>query len=334
MEIGSGIAHRVREHLPPAARKAAIVTQSNIGIELETGLDQQVFTIGEGEEYKSLDTVGSLCREWAEWGLNRNDVVVGLGGGIVTDVAGFAAAVFHRGLPVIHVSTTLLGQIDAAIGGKTAVNIPEGKNLVGAFWQPNAVICDVAMLDSLPQRHYRAGLGEMAKYHFLDDGAMNALGNDELVDGRLSPEALIDRVEASVVIKADAVAADEREGGRRALLNYGHTLGHALETVGGHDLLHGEAVAIGIGYAATVANSLGRIDEQRVDEHQQVLEGYGLPTLPESAHDFDDLLAVMKRDKKALTGGVTFILDGPQGPEVVNDVDVSILEASYEAWLS
>ena len=334
MEIGSGIAHRVPEHLPPAARKAAIVTQSNIGIELETGLDQQVFTIGEGEEYKSLDTVGSLCREWAEWGLNRNDVVVGLGGGIVTDVAGFAAAVFHRGLPVIHVSTTLLGQIDAAIGGKTAVNIPEGKNLVGAFWQPNAVICDVAMLDSLPQRHYRAGLGEMAKYHFLDDGAMNALGNDELVDGRLSPEALIDRVEASVVIKADAVAADEREGGRRALLNYGHTLGHALETVGGHDLLHGEAVAIGIGYAATVANSLGRIDEQRVDEHQQVLEGYGLPTLPESAHDFDDLLAVMKRDKKALTGGVTFILDGPQGPEVVNDVDVSILEASYEAWLS
>ena len=334
MEIGSGIAHRVREHLPPAARKAAIVTQSNIGIELETGIDQQVFTIGEGEEYKSLDTVGSLCREWAEWGLNRNDVVVGLGGGIVTDVAGFAAAVFHRGLPVIHVSTTLLGQIDAAIGGKTAVNIPEGKNLVGAFWQPNAVICDVAMLDSLPQRHYRAGLGEMAKYHFLDDGAMNALGNDELVDGRLSPEALIDRVEASVVIKADAVAADEREGGRRALLNYGHTLGHALETVGGHDLLHGEAVAIGIGYAATVANSLGRIDEQRVDEHQQVLEGYGLPTLPESAHDFDDLLAVMKRDKKALTGGVTFILDGPQGPEVVNDVDVSILEASYEAWLS
>ncbi len=334
VEIGSGIAHRVREHLPPAARKAAIVTQSNIGIELETGLDQQVFTIGEGEEYKSLDTVGSLCREWAEWGLNRNDVVVGLGGGIVTDVAGFAAAVFHRGLPVIHVSTTLLGQIDAAIGGKTAVNIPEGKNLVGAFWQPNAVICDVAMLDSLPQRHYRAGLGEMAKYHFLDDGAMNALGNDELVDGRLSPEALIDRVEASVVIKADAVAADEREGGRRALLNYGHTLGHALETVGGHDLLHGEAVAIGIGYAATVANSLGRIDEQRVDEHQQVLEGYGLPTLPESAHDFDDLLAVMKRDKKALTGGVTFILDGPQGPEVVNDVDVSILEASYEAWLS
>ena len=135
VEIGAGIAHRVREHLPPLARRAAIVTQANIGIEIDTGLEQRVFTIGEGEAHKSLETVGELCRAWAQWGLNRNDVVIGLGGGIVTDVAGFAAASYHRGVPVIHVSTTLLGQIDAAIGGKTGVNIPEGKNLVGAFWQ-------------------------------------------------------------------------------------------------------------------------------------------------------------------------------------------------------
>lgn len=333
VEIGAGIVGRVREHLPSTARRAAIVTQSAIGVALDTGLEQRIFTIGEGEEHKSLDTIGALCREWAQWGLNRNDVVIGLGGGIVTDVAGFAAAVFHRGLPVVHVSTTLLGQIDAAIGGKTGVNIPEGKNLVGAFWQPNAVICDVDLLDTLPDRHYRAGLGEMAKYHFLDDGAMNALGNDELVNGRLSAEALIDRVEASVAIKADAVVADEREGGRRALLNYGHTLGHALETVGDHDLLHGEAVAIGIGYAAVVAQTMGRIDEQRVEEHEDVLAGYGLPLTPESTFEFDELLAVMQRDKKALTG-LTFILDGPQGCEVVNDIDAATLETSYEAWLS
>lgn len=333
VEIGAGIAARVREHLPSTARRAAIVTQSNIGIEIETGIEQRVFTIGDGESFKSLETIGALCRDWAQWGLNRNDVVIGLGGGIVTDVAGFAASVFHRGLPVVQVPTTLLGQIDAAVGGKTGVNIPEGKNLVGAFWQPKAVICDVAMLDTLPQRHYLAGLGEMAKYHFLDDGEMNALGDGELVDGRLRPDALVARVEASVAIKADAVMADEREGGRRALLNYGHTLGHALETVGQHDLLHGEAVAIGIGYAAAVAHTMGRIDQDRVDEHRDVLRGYGLPLLPDERHDFGDLLEVMQRDKKALTS-LTFILDGPHGCEVVNDIDVETLETSYEAWLS
>ena len=302
-------------------------------MEIETGLEQKVFTIGDGESFKSLETVGSLCSEWAKWGLNRNDVVIGVGGGIVTDVAGFSAAVFHRGLPVIQVPTTLLGQIDAAIGGKTGVNIPEGKNLVGAFWQPKAVICDVAVLETLPQRHYLAGLGEMAKYHFLDDGEMSALGDGELVDGRLGADALIDRVVASVAIKADAVMADEREGGRRALLNYGHTLAHALETVGNHDLLHGEAVAIGIGYAAQVAHTMGRIDQDRLDEHRNVLTGYGVRLLPEVHHDFGDLLAVMQRDKKALTS-LTFILDGPQGCEVVSDVDVETLESSYETWLS
>lgn len=333
VEIGADIAHRVRDHLPSTARRAAIVTQANIGLEIDTGLEQRVFNIGDGEAFKSLETIGTLCREWAQWGLNRNDIVIGLGGGIVTDVAGFAASVFHRGLPVVQVPTTLLGQIDAAIGGKTGVNLPEGKNLVGAFWQPSAVICDVALLDTLPQRHYRAGLGEMAKYHFLDDGSMNALSQGDLVDGRLSADALIDRVEASVAIKVDAVVADEREGGRRALLNYGHTLGHALETVGDHDLLHGEAVSIGIGYAAVVARTMGRIDQQRVDEHEKVLASYDLPMKPPSVPPFDQLLTVMKRDKKALNG-VTFILDGPAGPEVVPNVDVAALEASYAAWLA
>jgi len=332
VEIGAGIAGRVREHVPETARRAAIVTQANIGIEIDSGVEQQVFTIGEGEKFKSLETVGNLCREWARWGLNRNDVVIGVGGGIVTDVAGFAASAYHRGIPVIQVATTLLGQIDAAIGGKTGVNLPEGKNLVGAFWQPRAVICDVEMLDSLPQRHYGAGLGEMAKYHFLDDGSMNALSDGELTNGRLSPEALIQRVEASVAIKARAVSGDEREGGQRALLNYGHTLGHALETVGDHNLLHGEAVGIGIGYAAVVAQTLGRIDETRLDQHRRVLQDYGLALHPEAAPRFDEVLPVMQRDKKALTG-LTFILDGPSGCEVVNDVDIAALEASYDAWL-
>ncbi len=333
VEIGAGVRHRLGDHLPATAKRVAIVTQDSIGVEVDTGREQRVFTIGQGEEHKTIATIEQLTREWAAWGLNRNDVVVGIGGGIVTDVAGFAASVYHRGIPVVHIATSLLGQIDAAIGGKTGVNLPEGKNLVGTYWQPSAVLCDVETLQTLPARHYRAGLGELAKYHFLDDGEMNELSMAELVDGRLGADDLIDRVVASVQLKADAVMADEREGGRRALLNYGHTLGHALETLGNHELLHGEAVAIGIAYAAEVALDMGRIDAERVAQHRAVLAGYDLPMLPPGSPSFDDIAPLLARDKKALEG-ITFILDGDNGCEVVTGVDVDILAASYARFVA
>ena len=174
-------------------------------------------------------------------GLTRRDVVVGIGGGMVTDVAGFAAASWHRGTPVVHVATTLLGMVDAAIGGKTGVNLPEGKNLVGAFWQPLGVICDLDALATLPERELRCGLGEMSKYHFLTGDDLLALALDE-------------RIARCIEIKADVVASDEREGGRRALLNYGHTLAHAIETATDHSIAHGEAVAIGLVFAAELAH--------------------------------------------------------------------------------
>ena len=328
VEIGSGVASRLAEHIPTKSRRVAIVTQESIPVDVDSGREQRTFTIGEGEQYKTIETVQALCREWAQWGLNRNDVVVGVGGGIVTDVAGYAASIYHRGIPVIQVSTSLLGQVDAAIGGKTGVNLPEGKNLVGTYWQPNAVLCDLDVLDTLPSRHYRAGLGELAKYHFLDNGDMNALGVADLTNGRLCADALADRVEASVQLKANAVMGDEREGGKRALLNYGHTLGHALETLGNHELLHGEAVAIGIAYAAEVAFDMGRIDADRVAEHRCVLAGYDLPMLPPGSPSFDDIAPLLARDKKALDG-ITFILDGPNGAEVVTGVDLDVLAATY-----
>ena len=181
----------------------AVVSQAGIPVEVDPGREHRVFLLGEGEAAKTLGTVEELCRQWASWGLTRADVVVAVGGGVVTDVAGFAAAVYHRGLPVVHVPTTLLGQIDAAIGGKTGVNLPEGKNLVGAFWQPSAVLCDTDTLASLPEREYRSGLGELAKYHFL--------GGADL-DGLTLPQ----RVARSVAIKAAVVAGDEREGVRPA----------------------------------------------------------------------------------------------------------------------
>ena len=333
VEIGPGVVSRLADHVPDTARKVAIVSQESIPVEVESGREQRVFTIGQGEQFKTMETVHGLCREWAQWGLNRNDVVVGVGGGIVTDVAGYAASIYHRGLPVIHVATSLLGQIDAAIGGKTGVNLPEGKNLVGTYWQPAAVLCDPDVLSTLPARHYRAGLGELAKYHFLDDGQMNALSVAELHDGRLDAEALADRIEASVQLKANAVMGDEREGGSRALLNYGHTLGHALETLGDHELLHGEGVAIGIAYAAEVAHEMGRIDADRVAQHRAVLAGYDLPMLPPGSPRFDDIAPLLARDKKALDG-ITFILDGPNGCEVVTGVDLDVLATSYERFIT
>jgi 5-deoxy-5-amino-3-dehydroquinate synthase len=309
--VGDGARHHLAAVLPPGVRRAAVVTQQAIGVEVDPGCESRLFTIGEGEPAKSLATVEELCRAWSAWGLTRSDVVVAVGGGLVTDVAGFAAAVYHRGVPVVHVATTLLGQVDAAIGGKTGVNLPEGKNLVGAFWQPTAVLCDTEVLATLPPREMRNGYGELAKYHFL--------GGDNLDDLDLPG-----RVAACVAIKSAVVAADEREAGQRALLNYGHTLGHALEVVGRFDLRHGEAVAIGLIFAARLAAALDRIDATRVAEHLKVITGYDLPSALPAGVDVAELVTVMGRDKKALDG-LTFVLDGPAGLEVVAGVDPQLV---------
>ena len=316
--VGSGARHRLLEVLPsPIPRRAAIVTQPGIDIAVDPGVEHRTFAMPGGEDAKHLGTVEDLCRDWARWGLTRADVVVAVGGGVVTDTAGFAAAVYHRGIPVVHVPTTLLGQIDAAIGGKTGVNLPEGKNLVGAVWQPSAVLCDTEVLGTLPPREYRSGLGEMAKYAFLG------------VDG-LADLPLDEAVAACVRCKAEVVAGDERETGRRAILNYGHTLAHALESAGGYDLRHGEAVAIGLVYAAELARALGRIDLPRVAEHRKVVAGYDLPMTVPPGLDLDDLVERFSRDKKAVDG-ITFVLDGPRGVEPVKVDDRAVLRATLES---
>jgi 5-deoxy-5-amino-3-dehydroquinate synthase len=312
--VGAGARHELGELVPAQARRVAVVTQPGIGWTVDAGGEgrtQHTFEIGAGEPAKILATVEELCRAWSSWGMTRADVVVALGGGVVTDTAGFGAAVYHRGIAVIHVPTTLLGMVDAAIGGKTGVNLPEGKNLVGAFWQPQAVLCDTDTLATLPERERRSGLGEMAKYHFLTGDDLLALPLDE-------------RIAACVAIKAAVVAGDEHEqvGNRkgRATLNYGHTLAHALETAGQYDLRHGEAVAIGLVYAAELARALGRIDADRVAAHRAVVHDYGLPDRLPGGHDHTELVALMGKDKKAIDG-LTFVLDGPDGVEVVAGVD-------------
>jgi len=315
--VGAGARHHLLEVLPIGARRAVVVTQPGIDWPVDPGVEHRVCRIEDGEEAKHLGTVEDLCRDWAQWGLTRNDVVVAVGGGVVTDTAGFAAAIYHRGIRFVSVPTTLLGQVDAAIGGKTGVNLPEGKNLVGAFWQPSAVLCDTETLGTLPPREYRSGLGEMAKYAFLGVDGLRDLPLDEAVA-------------ACVRCKADVVASDEREGGRRAILNYGHTLAHAIETAGHYDLRHGEAVAIGLIYAAELANRLGRITANRVAEHRAVVGSYDLPTCLPPSLDPDDLMALFGRDKKAIEG-VTFVLDGPNGVEPVRVDDTALLRETLEA---
>jgi 5-deoxy-5-amino-3-dehydroquinate synthase len=314
--VGHGTRHVLASLLPSTAKRAAIVTQEGIPLDVDPGLPVEMFTIGHGEQHKSLATIEELCRGFARFGLTRNDVVIGVGGGMVTDVAGYAAASWHRGVPVVHVSTTLVGMVDAAIGGKTGVNIPEGKNLVGAFWQPSGVVCDLDALATLPPREVRCGHGEMAKYHFLTGDDLLAMDEPE-------------RVARCVHIKADIVASDEREGGRRALLNYGHTLAHALEIETDYALAHGEAVAVGLIYAAHLAHALGRIDSGRVEQHYEVVGGsYELSTALPNGLDATRLVELMGRDKKALGGGLTFVLDGPNGVGVVTGVDPTAAHAA------
>ena len=316
--VGHGVLSRTKEMIPSSARRVAIVTQEGIPAKYIPSfgdLHVSNHVIGEGESHKTLTTIERLCREFSQAGLTRGDVVVAVGGGMVTDVAGFAAASYHRGIPVVHVATSLLAMIDAAVGGKTGVNIAEGKNLVGAYWQPHGVVCEMDALETLPEREMRCGLGEMAKYHFI-------------VREDLSSLTMVDRIARCVRIKADIVSADEREGGIRALLNYGHTLAHALEIATDFSIAHGEAVAIGVLYAAHLAHRMGRIDSVRVDEHYEVVHGvYGLHHALPNGITPDQLIIDMGRDKKAIDS-ITFILDSSTGLEVVSGVtDTKIREA-------
>jgi len=311
VHVGQGVRGLLPEVVPDGVGRVVVITQEAVPWTVDPGVEHIRIVVPPGEAAKAVSTVESVCRRLAEWGCSRADMIVAVGGGVVTDLGGFVAAVYHRGIRFIAVPTTLLGQVDAAIGGKTGVNLPEGKNLVGAFWQPSAVLCDTETLSTLPEREMRSGTGEVAKYQFLGAGDLDRLDLDA-------------RVAACVRFKADVVAADERESGRRAILNYGHTLAHAIETAGSYDLRHGEAVAVGLVYAAEVAYRLGRIDTARVAEHYRVIEAWGLPSRVPDMLDDEELVDLFSRDKKAVAD-TTLVLDGPHGVETVVGIDPDVL---------
>jgi 5-deoxy-5-amino-3-dehydroquinate synthase len=313
--VGPGAVTSLAESLPVEASRAVVVTQAAVGVQVDPGVPFATVVIPDGENAKSLANVEELCRAFARESLSGSDVVIAVGGGSTTDVAGLAAALYHRGVAYVNVATTLLAQVDAAIGGKTGVNLPEGKNLAGAFWQPSSVICDTDTLASLDAREISSGRGEMAKYAFLGDDPPGTA---------LLSLAIDEQVARCVALKVAVVTQDEREDGRRAILNYGHTLAHALEVAAfapdhSWDLRHGEAVAVGLVFSAELACRLGRIDEERVELHREVVSGFGLSYAMPPGASTGELVELMSRDKKA-HGDLTFVLDGPRGVERVPGV--------------
>jgi 3-dehydroquinate synthase len=276
----------------------------------ELGCEVAALEVDPGEPSKSPDAAADLWEELLDQGADRKTVVVALGGGVVGDLAGFVAATFGRGLRFIQIPTTLLAQVDSSVGGKVGVNLPGGKNMVGAFWQPRGVLIDVSVLGTLPEREYRAGLAEVVKYGVIQDAEFFAYleANVQRVNAR-DADVLTHIVERCCRLKADVVEQDEREEtGLRAILNYGHTFCHAFEAATGYEtLLHGEGVAIGMMCAARLAERLGRVDAAFVARQRKLLEAFRLPLeVPEV--DRDELVELMYRDKKTERGKLRFVL--------------------------
>jgi 3-dehydroquinate synthase len=283
----------------------------------------------DGEEHKTVETANLVLDALVGSGANRDTTVVALGGGVVGDIAGFAAACYLRGVAFIQVPTTLLAQVDSSVGGKTGVNHPQGKNLIGAFHQPQIVLIDTSTLATLPARELRAGLAEVIKHGVIVDIEFFGWLEENmaaLLD--LDPDAIAYAVQRCCEIKADVVAEDEREAGRRALLNFGHTFGHAIEHCLGYgEWLHGEAVAAGMVMAA----QLSGIDSDELNRLQNLLESAGLPTKP-PAVGAQAMLDAMGRDKKVLQKKLRFVLLGKLGSaHVSSDVDPLLLEKVLEA---
>ncbi|MGA8993009.1 MAG: 3-dehydroquinate synthase [Nocardioidaceae bacterium] len=342
--IGTGLLGELPRLLGPDVRRVAVIHPRALAATgeamradlVEQGYDAHGIEIPDGEEAK-LAPVASFCWQvLGQTGFTRSDAVVTVGGGATTDVGGFVAATWLRGVRVVHVPTTLLAMVDAAVGGKTGINTSEGKNLVGAFHEPAGVLCDLAALATLPHNELVSGLAEVLKCGFIADPAIL-----ELVEA--DPAAAVDPgspvlrelVERSVRVKAEVVAGDLREtGGRsghpgREALNYGHTLGHAIERAERYSYRHGAAVAIGMTFVAELARLAGRLDEATAERHRSVLELVGLPTSYRGAR-WPELHETMKLDKKSRGDRLRFVvLDGLARPAVLTAPDPALLTAAF-----
>jgi 3-dehydroquinate synthase len=288
---------------------------------VEAGCAVTVIEIPDGEKYKNAATLSVVYDDLIEAGLDRSSFIVALGGGVVGDLAGFAAATYLRGISFVQVPTTLLAQVDSSVGGKTAIDHPRGKNLIGAFYQPRLVLVDVATLASLPDREYRAGLAEVIKYGVaIDLQFFEYL--EKYADSIISrkPDCLEYVIHRCCQIKAEVVEQDEKESGLRAILNYGHTLGHAFETVAGYrELVHGEAVAVGMVLAARVSERLGHCSKADTERVTGLITSFGLGITPPYA-ERSKLLEAILADKKSRDGAISFICNRDIGNYVVEQL--------------
>jgi 3-dehydroquinate synthase len=323
--VERGVLQRVAEFVPERAGKLFVVTTEDVwrlhGEKLRAQFADgalQVLIFPGGESNKRMASVETLAEQMMDQGADRTSLVIGFGGGIVTDISGFLAAVFMRGVPVLQIPTTLLAQVDAATGGKTGVNLVSGKNLVGSFHQPQAVLIDPDVLATLPQREYRAGLFEIVKCGVIRDSSLFTLLEQRPQEVLAMQSAVVDElIAAAVRIKAEVVSADEREGGLRRILNFGHTVGHAIEAETKYvRLLHGEAVAWGMLAATRLAELLGMLPTSDAQRIATTVHHYG-PLPPIGDLDEEHLLGRLASDKKTLQGKVHFVL-----PVSIGDVKV------------
>lgn len=331
IRIGPGLLGRSADwRAAIRGRHVLVVTNATIApLYLErvrAGLDgfvHDALVLPDGEAHKTLASTDRMFEALARLGASRDATILALGGGVIGDLAGFAAACWMRGIDFVQMPTTLLAMVDSSVGGKTGVNLPAGKNLVGAFHQPRAVVADTDTLATLPPREYRAGIAEIVKYGAIGDAAFFGWLEEHADALNARDDAvLVDAIATSCRHKAGVVARDEHEHGERALLNFGHTFGHALETDTGYGtLLHGEAVAIGMVLAAKLSADLGRASRADAERLERLLLAFGLPTAPPPS-DPQRLLALMRLDKKNLSGRLRLILwRGVGHAEIVPDVD-------------
>jgi 3-dehydroquinate synthase len=335
--IGTGLLTEL-ENLLSDRHRVAIVHQPVLAATAESirsrladkGVDAHRIEIPDAESGKDLPVVGFLWEVLGRIGIGRKDALVSLGGGAATDVAGFAAATWLRGVSIVHVPTTLLGMVDAAVGGKTGINTDAGKNLVGAFHQPLAVLVDLATLETLPPNELAAGMAEVVKAGFIADPMILDLIEAD-PQAALDPrgDVLPELIRRAIAVKAEVVAADEKESELREILNYGHTLAHAIERRERYEWRHGAAVSVGLVFAAELARLAGRLDEETAQRHRTILSAIGLP-VGYDADALPQLLEYMTQDKKSRAGVLRFVvLDGLAKPGRLAGPDPSLLAAAY-----
>ena len=298
---------------------------------LSAGFEAILAGVPDTEEAKRIEVAAFCWQVLGQADFTRTDAIVGFGGGSTTDLAGFVAATWLRGVDVVHIPTTVLAMVDAAVGGKTAVNTAEGKNLVGVFHSPRAVIVDLDTLATLPRNEVLAGFGEIAKCGFISDSKiLDLIEQDVDVATDTTGPVFAELVERSIAIKAKVVSSDFRESGLREILNYGHTLGHAIEHNERYQWRHGAAIAVGMMFVAELARRAGRLDDAAVERHRRIFGLIGLPTTY-PGREFQKLLDVMQRDKKSRSGVLRFVvLDGIGKPTIMQAPTSEMLFSAFQ----